>query len=286
MNTRKFGRTGHMSTIAILGAAAFGNVDQESTDRAMREVMQYGVNHIDIAPSYGHAEEKLAKWIRENRQQFFVGCKTLERSYKGARRELRDSLNTLGISHFDLYQIHAVKDLDDLDQAMKEGSVLEAMIKARKEGLIKHIGITGHRAEIPVIIQAALDRFDFDSVLFPISFGLFSFPEYRRNALKVLETCKERNVAVMAIKSIQKAPWGDRAQAYETWYEPYMAEADIQRCVDFTLSQDVNGIPTAGDVRLLEKVLAACEKFQPMEVDQQDKLMAKAGDFEPLYPMK
>ena len=286
MIKRKFGRTGHMSTIAILGTVAFGNTDQETTDRTMHEVMQYGVNHIDIAPSYGHAEERLAPWIKENRQKIFVGCKTLERSYEGARKELHDSLNTLGISHFDLYQIHAVKDSDDLDQAMRKGSVLEAMIEARKEGLIKHIGITGHRAEIPVILQEALARFDFDSVLFPISFGLFSFPEYRSNALKVLKTCKERNVAVMAIKSIQKAPWGERAQTHETWYEPYTAEADIQRCVNFTLSHDVNGIPTAGDVRLLERILAACEKFQPMEKDKQNKLTAKAGDFEPLYPMK
>lgn len=286
MLKREFGRTGHLSTIAILGTAAFGSVDQETTDTMMQQVMEYGVNHIDIAPSYGHAEERLASRIREHRQQFFVGCKTQERSYAGAKKELHDSLNTLGISHFDLYQIHAVKDMDDLDQAMITGGALEAMTEARKEGLIKHIGVTGHRAEIPLVLQQALARFDFDSVLFPISYGLFSFPEYRSNALKVLETCKKQNVAVMAIKSIQKAPWGERAQVYDTWYEPYTDATDIQRCVNFTLSQGVNGIPTAGDVRLLPKVLAACEQFQPMVKIEQEKLMAERGDFEPLYPMK
>ena len=161
METRTFGRTGHESTVAILGCAAFGQVDQAETDQAMRLALDHGVNHIDIAPSYGHAEERIAPWMKTHRGDFFLGCKTMERSAAGARNELETSLKRLGVNHFDLYQLHAVKTMDDLDEATREGGALDTLIKARDEGLIRFIGITGHGVYAPSVFLKALDRFRF-----------------------------------------------------------------------------------------------------------------------------
>ena len=283
METRKFGRTGHESTVAILGTAAFGKTDQPTTDDAMRLALEYGVNHIDIAPSYGHAEERVSPWMKTHRKDFFLGCKTMERSAEGAREELESSLKRLGVDHFDLYQIHAVKTMEDLEEATREGGALEALIKARGEGLIRFIGITGHGVYSPAVFFEALDRFDFDSVLFPVNFIQFAEDLYRKDATDLLERCSRENVGVMMIKSICKGPWGDQPQTYHTWYEPFIEQGKIQSAVNFALSQDATGICTAGDTRLLPKVLEACGNFFPLSHADQEEMIARGEKYDPLF---
>ncbi|MBM3137684.1 MAG: aldo/keto reductase [Chloroflexi bacterium] len=283
METRKFGRTGHMSTVAILGTAAFGKTDQATTDEAMRLALDHGVNHIDIAPSYGHAEERVAPWMKTHRKDFFLGCKTMDRSADGARAELEGSLKRLGMDHFDLYQIHAVKTMVELDEATHPGCALDMMIKARDQGLIRYIGITGHGFDSPAVFLEALNRFDFDSVLFPVNFIQFAEDQYRKDALSLLEKCVENEVGVMMIKSICKGPWGDQPQTYHTWYEPFTGQDAIQSSVNFALSQKATGICTAGDTRLLPKVLKACEKFSPLSESDQVDLIAQSEKYEPLF---
>jgi aryl-alcohol dehydrogenase-like predicted oxidoreductase len=283
MEKRQFGRSGHMSTVAILGAAAFGEVDQATTDKAMQVVLEYGVNHIDIAPSYGRAEERLAPWMRTHRDQFFLGCKTLERTRQGARVELERSLKRLHAGHFDLYQLHAIKTIADLDSVTQTGGALDALKNARSEGLIRHIGITGHGILAPLVFIEALHRFDFDSVLFPVNFVQFAETDYRIKALELLELCQKNNVGTMLIKSITKAPWGDREHKFDTWYEPFTELEMIQKAVDFALSQNATGICTAGDTRLLPLVLKACEKYKQMSEAEQEKLIENAQMYQPLF---
>jgi len=283
METRKFGRTGHQSTVAILGTAAFGKTDQATTDEAMRLALDYGVNHIDIAPSYGHAEERAAPWMKTHRNEFFLGCKTMERSVEGARAELESSLKRLGVDHFDLYQNHAVKTIADLDEVTRPGGALEAMVKAQEEGLIRFIGITGHGVHSPAVFIEALNRFDFDSVLFPVNFIQFAEDQYRKDALALFERSAKDGVGVMMIKSICKGPWGDQPQTYHTWYEPFTGQAEIQSAVNFALSQNASGICTAGDTRLLPKVLQACENFTPLSETDQAEMIASAEKYEPLF---
>ena len=182
MQTRRFGRTGHHSTLAIFGAAAFWQEDQAQADATMRQVIEAGINHIDVAPSYGVAEERLGPWLATERERFFLGCKTMERSQKGAAAELRRSLERLQVEHFDLYQIHAVTSMAELDEAMRRGGALDAMVEARQAGLIRFIGITGHGVDSPAIFIEALQRFDFDSVLFPVNFIQYANPVYRQNS--------------------------------------------------------------------------------------------------------
>ena len=283
MQTRRFGRTGHMSTVAIFGAASLGKVTQAEADATMEKVIAAGVNHIDVAPSYGEAELRIGPWMARERKRFFLGCKTTERAKESAAAELRRSLERLRVDSFDLFQLHAVKTMEELDQVTAPGGALEAVIEARTEGLTHFIGITGHGVDAPAVFLEALRRFDFDSVLFPLNFVQYANPTYRQNAEELLRQCRTRDVGTMIIKSICRRPWGDRPRAYNTWYEPFADAEHVQQAVNFSLSQDVTGLCTVGDVTVLPLVLQACDSFKPMSVEQQEALIATAGQYEPLF---
>lgn len=283
MERRRLGRTGHRSTVAILGGFAFTDVTQARADAAMEEVIAAGVNHIDVAPTYGEAEKRLGPWMARERERFFLGCKTMERTREGAARELRQSLERLQVDAFDLYQIHAVTTMDELEQAIGPGGALEAIIEARDEGLTRFIGITGHGLQAPRIFQEALRQFDFDTVLFPINFVLYADPDYRREAEALLAMCQERDVGTMIIKTIAKGLWHDEPQRYNTWYEPFDQPQQIQRAVNFALSQPVTGLCTTGDIDLLPTFLQACEQFSPMAPAEQEELIAEADHYEPIF---
>ena len=284
MQTRRFGRTGHMSTLAVFGAAAFWEIGQAQADEVMELILSHGVNHIDVAPSYGQAEERVGSWLARQRERFFLGCKTMERARAGAAAEMRRSLKRLQVEAFDLYQIHAITTMQELDEVTRAGGALEAIVEARSAGLTRYIGITGHGWESPVIFQEALRRFDFDSVLFPLNFIQFADPVYRQNAEELIRLCREKDVATMVIKSIARGPWGEKPKTHTTWYEPFSDLAHIQQAVNFALSQEVSAICTAGDITVLPRVLEACENFKPLSEADQEKLVASASKFEPLFP--
>jgi aryl-alcohol dehydrogenase-like predicted oxidoreductase len=283
METRRFGRTGHRSTVAIFGAACLGKVTQAEADATMEKVIAAGVNHIDVAPSYGEAEVRLGPWMARERKRFFLGCKTTERTKAGAAAELRRSLDRLRVDSFDLFQLHAVRTMEELDQVTAPGGALEAVLEARAEGLTRFIGITGHGVDAPAVYLEALRRFDFDSVLFPLNFVQYANPAYRRNAEELIRQCRARDVGAMVIKAICRRPWGDRPQAYNTWYEPFTDAEHVQQAVNFCLSQDVTGLCTVGDVAVLPLVLEACAKFKRMSAEQQEAVIATAGQYEPLF---
>jgi aryl-alcohol dehydrogenase-like predicted oxidoreductase len=283
MITRRFGRTEHLSTAAIFGAAALGKVTQEEADRAVRALIEAGVNHIDVAPSYGDAELRLAPWMKRERRRFFVGCKTLERSRAGARQEMERSLERLEMDSFDLYQLHAVNTFTELESVVAPNGALEACVAARAEGLTRYLGITAHGLQAPSILIKALHEFDFDSVLVPVNARLFANTAYRDDALALLNLCRVRNVGVMAIKAVAKQPWGSRPHTYASWYEPFEQAPEIQRHINFALSQDVTGLCSVGDVSLLPRFLAACEKYAPMNAGEQEALMKEAQAFEMIF---
>ncbi len=290
METRRLGRTGHMSTVAIFGAAAFWQISQAEADAVMEKVIAAGVNHIDVAPSYGEAELRIGPWMERERRRspsgdkrFFLGCKTGERTKAGAAAELRRSLERLRVDSFDLFQLHAVKTMEELDQVTAPGGALEAVIEARQEGLTRYIGITGHGVDSPAVFLEALRRFDFDTVLFPINFVQYANPVYRRNTEELLRQCRAKDVGTMIIKSVCERPWGELPKTHTTWYKPFTDVEHIQQSVNFVLSQDVTGLCTVGDVSVLPLVLEACEKFTPMSQDEQEALIATANQYEPLF---
>jgi len=283
MEIRRFGRTGHMSTVAIFGAAAFWEISQEDADKVMEQVIEAGINHIDIAPSYGQAEERVGPWMPRERDRFFLGCKTTERTKQGAWDEMQRSLQRLQTESFDLYQCHAVTTMEELDAVTMKGGALEAFVEARERGLTKHIGITGHGVDAPKIYLEALRRFDFDSILFPLNFVQMANPEFRKHAEELIAICKTKDVGTMIIKTITKGPWGEKEKTATTWYEPFDQMDEIQKAVNFALSYEVTGLCTAGDTRILPLVLKACENFKPMSLDEREKIMETGRQFEPLF---
>lgn len=283
METRRFGRTGHMSTIAIFGAAAFMRISQDDADKVMEQIIEAGVNHIDVAPSYGQAEIRIGPWMPRERQRFFLGCKTLERTKEGAWRELHESLKRLQTETFDLYQFHAITTLEELDAVTMKGGALEAFVEARQEGLIQFIGITGHGANAPQIYLEALRRFDFDSVLFPLNFVQMANSEYRTHVEELIAACKAKDVGTMVIKAITRGPWGEKKHTATTWYEPFDKFEEIQQAVNFALSYDVTGFCTAGDTRILPLVLRACENFSPLGQGELEAMIKSGEQYEPLF---
>jgi aryl-alcohol dehydrogenase-like predicted oxidoreductase len=280
---RRLGRTGQMSTVAIFGAAAFYTVEQSVADAAMEQVIAAGVNHVDVAPSYGMAEERLGPWLARERDRFFLGCKTQLRTHEEAEAELHRSLDRLKVEAFDLYQLHAVTTMEELDQVTGPGGALKAMIDAREKGLTRFVGITSHFVDAPSVLLEALARFDFDTVLFPVNFVQYANPAFRRNAEELLRQCRERDVGVMIIKTIAKGPWGDRPKVHNTWYEPFDDAELVQSAVRFALSQDVTGLCSAAEVSILPLFLEACERFTPMSAAEQQTLVETATEYEPLF---
>ena len=283
METRRFGRTGHMSTVAIFGAAALSGVSQEEADRAMEQIIEAGVNHIDVARSYGEAELRIGPWMPRERGRFFLGSKTTERTREGAWKELQETLQRLQIETLDLYQCHAVTTMEELDKVTMKGGALETLVQARDEGLTKYLGITGHGVDAPKIYLEALRRFDFDSVLFPLNFVQMGNPEYRKYAEELIAVCKAQDVGTMIIKHVTRGPWGDKPHTATTWYEPFDKMDEIQKGINFALSYEVTGICTPGDTRILPLALKACENFTRLNTDELEEMIKSGEQYEPLF---
>jgi predicted aldo/keto reductase-like oxidoreductase len=272
-----------MSTLAVFGAVALGRLEQPLADQVVQKMIDAGINHIDIAPSYGEAELRLGPWMPQIRKNFFLGCKSTERTKEGLIKEFHESLGRLRVDQFDLYQLHAVTTMAELDQCTQAGGALEGAIEMREQGLTRFIGITGHGMQAPQIFIEALSRFDFDSVLFPIYPALFADEEYRAGALTLLDLCEKKDVGVMIIKAIAKEPWGDREHTHHTWYQPFEEKEVIQSNINFVLSQKLTHICTAGDYRLLDDVFEACENFEPMTAEAQATLIEKQSNLELIF---
>lgn len=272
-----------MSTIAIFGGAAFWQISQADADQVMEQVIESGINHIDIAPSYGQAEERVGPWMPRERSRFFLGCKTGERTREGAWKEMHQSLKRLQTESFDLYQCHAITTMEELDAVTMKGGALEAFEQARREGLTRYLGITGHGVDAPKIYLEALRRFDFDSVMFPLNFVQMANPEYRKHTEDLFVACKAKDVGTLIIKTITKAPWGERAHTATTWYEPFERQDEIQKAVNFALSHDVTGLCTAGDTRVLPLVLRACENFGRLSPADLEEMIESGRQHEPLF---
>lgn len=283
MEKRKLGKTEHNSTVAIFGGAAFWDITQSVVDTVMEQVIAAGVNHIDVAPSYGVAEERLGPWLKRERQRFFLGCKTMERTADAAWQEMHISLKRLQVEQFDLYQIHAITSQEELDAVFTKGGVIETMIKAKEEGFSHNLGITGHGMQTPKLFLQAIERFDFDTVMFPLNYGLMGQETYREDTLALIDACNKKDIGRMIIKSVAKGPWNEKPKTHTTWYEPFNTPAYIQEAVNFVLSQDVTGLCMAGDVTVIPMILQACEQFTPLSEEEQSTLIERGKSMEMIF---
>jgi aryl-alcohol dehydrogenase-like predicted oxidoreductase len=283
MERRRLGRTGHESSIAILGGAAFWASPPEVAAAGFERALAAGVNHLDIAPGYGQAEVVVGPLIPAVRDRLFIGCKTTRKNPSGVRAELEQSLERLGTDHLDLYQLHGVTSVDVLDERHPAVAVLAA---ARDEGLVRFLGITGHDLGAPAAHLEALRRYDFDTVMFPVYARLWSDAAYRADAEALLAESAARDVGVMVIKAIAHQPWGEARRPNSAWYEPFDDPALVERGVRFALSTPgVHAFCTPGDLDLLPTGLDAAERCTPMSAAERDEAIAAMADDEVIFPL-
>jgi predicted aldo/keto reductase-like oxidoreductase len=278
---RRLGRLGHMSSVLIYGAAALAAVDQDVADRSVQLALDAGINHFDVAAGYGDAELRLGPWMPRIRDHIFLATKTEQRDVDDSWRQINASLERLRSDHVDLIQIHAVGDLADLDRVTAGEGSLQAVIRARDEGMARAIGITGHGHAAPATHLEALRRFPFDTVLTPLNYVLSRDPLYLADYQALVAEAQARDVGLMIIKAASRRNWLEEAERpYTTWYEPFDDPERITAAVVWVLShQEATGIATPGDVQLLPQVVEAEKHVGEMTREEAEEILARAPDY-------
>ncbi len=297
MERRRLGRTGHQSSVAILGGAACWAATPEAAGAWLQLARQRGVNHLDIAPQYGRAEAVVGPHLAACRAEMFVAGKTLRANPDGVRDQFDTTRRLLHADVLDLYQAHAVTTLEELD---RRSGALERILQLREQGLTRFAGITGHDLDVPVVFLEALRRFDLDTVMFPVYPALWRLPRYREPAEELLAVCGQRDIGVMAIKAVAHRPWADGrpladvasdqaaadARWATSWYEPAASDEDIDRGVRFALgTPGVHGFCTPGDIDLLPRVLNAADRAMPLTVSERQDAIDAMASTELIFPM-
>jgi diketogulonate reductase-like aldo/keto reductase len=297
VETRRLGRTGHESSVAILGGAAYARSTTEEARSSFELALAKGVNHLDIAPQYGAAQAAVGPLVPAVRDRLFVAAKTMRSNPDGVEAQFDESRALLGCDQLDLYQAHAVTSLEELDA---RGEAIERIISLRSRGLTRFAGITGHNLTVPRTFLEALRRYDLDTVMFPVYPRLWVVPEYREAAEELLALCAERDLGVMAIKAVARRPWPDgrpmtdvvaghpdtAARWATSWYEPQQPGAGIERGIHFALSTPgVHAFCTPGDLDLLPLALDAAEGLRPMSADDRSRAAAEMADERDIFPL-
>ena len=283
MEKRRLGKTEQMSSVVSFGSAALWKCEQGEADTAIELATGHGVNHFDVGPRYGQAEMRLGPWMEKHHKEAFLACKTTERSKTRAWESIKRSLETLRVDYFDLYQFHGVDDLETLNAILSPAGALEAVLEAKEQGLVQNIGITGHR---PFVQVEALNRFDFDTVLFPLNRVLAAHRNDFTDFTSLLEVTRQKDVGTIAIKSIAKRPWEAALRIYQTWYEPFDEQADIDKSLWYTLSQGITTAVMPSDQRLWPMVIDAAERFRALDVRKQEAVVSQVTQYRPLFPIR
>jgi aryl-alcohol dehydrogenase-like predicted oxidoreductase len=279
---RRLGRLGHQSSVLIYGAAALAEVDQDVADASVQLALDAGINHFDVAASYGDAELRLGPWMPTIRDRVFLATKTGLRDREAAWAQINRSLERLRTDHLDLIQVHAVGDLAELDLVTGPGGSLEAAVRAREEGLAAAIGITGHGHQAPATHLEALARFRFDTVLTPLNHVLSQDPAYLADYQALAAEAQAQDVGLMIIKAASRRNWPEEPveHAYGTWYEPFDDQERIGAAVAWVLSHpEVTGIATPGDVRLLPLLVEAERRLPEIGLADAEQVLAGAGGY-------
>jgi predicted aldo/keto reductase-like oxidoreductase len=251
----------------------------------MELIRQHGINHIDTAASYGDAELRIAPWLAgAGRDRFFIATKTGQRTYPEARDEIRRSLERLGTSHVDLLQLHNLVDQTEWDTAMGPDGALRAAVEARDAGLVRFIGVTGHGLRAPAQHHRSLERFPFDSVLFPYNYVQLRDATYAADVVALMSACEERGVAMQTIKAITLGPWhAERPATPTTWYEPLHDEGDIALAVRWVLGDRRVFLNTVGDVGLLPLVFEAAARGGERPPDSEMDELVRRREMTPFF---
>ena len=253
-----FGTTGHQSSRAIFGAAALGAMKQDRADRTLELIQQWGLNHIDVAASYGDAELRLAPWLKHYRDSVFLASKTGHRTYEKAKKQIHASLERMQVDQIDLIQMHNLTQADQWETAMGSGGAMEALLEAKEQGLVRFLGVTGHGTYAPAMHMQSLEAYPFDSILVPYNYAMMQQPQYADDFNALYNMCQNRGVAMQTIKSMAARRWQDDDEEKRfSWYRPITDADAMKRAIDFVLSRENLFVNTSSDATLLERSLDA-----------------------------
>jgi aryl-alcohol dehydrogenase-like predicted oxidoreductase len=269
-----------LSVIGLGGMLLVG-MEQDAANSIVSESLEQGVNYFDVAPFYGsgEAEQKMGIALAPHRNRVFLACKTLERSAKGAQRELEQSLRHLRTDHFDLYQFHAVTDTEEVEEIFAPEGALEAFLQARQQGKIRYLGFSAHSVEAAL---AMLDRFRFDSLLFPVNFVCYARGGF---GPQVMDRAEELGVARLALKAMAHGPWrrGEKRKYPNCWYRPIDERNQARQALRFTLSEKVTAAMPPGEERLFRMALELAHDLPPLDAGERKELLASTRRLRPLF---
>ncbi|MDX9724893.1 MAG: aldo/keto reductase [Bacteroidales bacterium] len=277
---RMLGRTGQMLSVIGFGGIVVRDSSPEEASRLVAMAINAGINYFDVAPSYGDAEIKLGPALEPYRKEVFLACKTTERTREGARKELENSLKNLRTGYFDLYQHHAVTTLADVETLLGPGGSMETFLEARKEGKIKYIGFSAHSVEAAM---ALMDRFDFDTILFPFNYATWHKGNF---GPQVMEKARQKGMGILALKAMAKGPWqkgADRTRYPKCWYEPLTGEEEIKLGLRFTMSHPVTAAIPPGEAELFTIALNLRNEIKPLRPKEIMAIKEKAAGGVPLF---
>jgi aryl-alcohol dehydrogenase-like predicted oxidoreductase len=282
MERRILGRTGQELSIVGLGGVVFVGMTQPEADAIVGEAVARGVNYFDVAPSYGHEQEtekRLGPALKPYRDQAFLACKTGQRKKEGAAEELRRSLQHLQTDHFDLYQLHAITTVEEVETIFAPGGAMEAFVEAQQAGLVKHLGFSAHSVEAALL---AMDKFDFASALFPINFVTYYVGNF---GPQIIARAQEKGVARLALKAMARTSWAEGAERPypHCWYEPLTDPHFAELALRFTLSQPITAAVPPGDPRLFRLAIDIAEKFRPITAEELAELRSYGQSLQPIF---
>src|SRR6185503_4270748 len=278
---RTLGRTGEQLSIIACGGIVVMDESAGNSKNIVAEAVDRGINYFDVAPSYGHAQEMLGPALAPYRKNCFLACKTEGRMKDDSRKQLEESLKLLKTDHVDLYQFHALTKMTDLDKVLGPGGAMETMEAAKKEGKIRYIGFSVHSAETAV---AAIDRYNFDSILFPLNWVLYTQAGF---GPQILKKAQEKKMGILALKGMAKTVWSaDQKEKHpepKCWYKPAGFPDEASMGLRWTLSHPITAAIPPGDDRYFRLAMDVAQNYKPLESHEEQALLAGAHGVEPIF---
>ena len=279
MEKRVLGQTGEALSVVGFGGIVVSKEEPSAANRLVAQAVERGINYFDVAPSYGNAEERLGPALEPYRRSVFLACKAGERTREGASEELRGSLKRLRTDHFDLYQLHGVNTLEDADRILGPGGAMETLVEAREQGLVRYLGFSSHAEEVALYL---LDRFEFDSVLFPFNWVCWHQGDF---GPRVLEKAREKGIGILALKALAKTVWkeGEERKWPKCWYAPVEDSDEASLALRFVLSKPITAAPSPSHAELLWWACDAADRFEPLSEEEAARVARLSEGLEPIF---
>ncbi len=276
---RVLGKTGEKLSVIGFGGIMLNDNPQDFANELVAKAFDLGVNYYDVAPNYGNAQEKLGPALKPYRKNCFLACKTHERDALGAQKNLEESFELLKTDYFDLYQLHALSSVEQVEKAFGPGGAMETVVKAKKEGKIKHVGFSAHSVDAAIL---AMKNYDFDSILFPINFVCWNSGNF---GPQVFEEAKKRGMGILALKAmaLTRLEKGEEKLYKNVWYRPIQDEEIMKMALKYTLSKNITAAVPPGKNTLFLKALEFMNDYQPISEIETNKLLTLANSTKPIF---